>query len=91
MNAPGRIDPLEPLWAHVDAACLVAIKPSGLLSVPGRGDAGRDCLARRVQAHCPDALVVHRLDMATSGLMLFARGLLAQRTLSRAFADRQVL
>jgi len=79
-----------PEWAHLDADCLVAIKPSGLLSVPGRGEAHQDCLARRVQAHVPDALVVHRLDMATSGLMLFARGASAQRALSRAFAAREV-
>ena len=75
---------------HVDAACLVVVKPAGLLAVPGRGAAGRDCLAARVQAFCADALVVHRLDMATSGLMLFARGAFAQRQLSGAFARREV-
>ena len=76
--------------AHVDAHCLVAIKPSGLLSVPGRGEHGQDCLAARVQSAYPDALVVHRVDMSTSGLMLFARGADAQRSLSRAFAERAV-
>ena len=75
---------------HVDAHCIVAIKPSGLLSVPGRGEHGQDCLAMRVQAEFADALVVHRLDMSTSGLMLFARGATAQRTLSLAFAAREV-
>jgi len=75
---------------HVDDACIVADKPSGLLSVPGRGAHLQDCVATRVQALFGDALVVHRLDMATSGLMLFARGLAAQRTLSRAFAQREV-
>ena len=65
-------------------------KPSGLLAVPGRGEAGRDCLSERVRADYADALVVHRLDMATSGLMLFARGPDAQRTLSIAFAQREV-
>jgi tRNA pseudouridine32 synthase / 23S rRNA pseudouridine746 synthase len=79
-----------PELAHVDAACVVAVKPSGLLSVPGRGDAGRDCLAARVQAEFADALVVHRLDMSTSGLMLFARGAQAQRRLGDAFARREV-
>ena len=59
-------------------------------SVPGRGEAGRDCLAARVQARFADALVVHRLDMATSGLMLFARGAAMQRALSMAFAERRV-
>ena len=75
---------------HVDAHCIVAIKPSGLLAVPGRGVDGADCLAARVQAEFADALVVHRLDMSTSGLMLFARGAAAQRTLSIAFAARAV-
>lgn len=75
---------------HLDAACLVAVKPAGLLAVPGRGEHLQDCLAARVQAQYADALVVHRLDMATSGLMLFARGADAQRRLSRAFAPREV-
>jgi tRNA pseudouridine32 synthase/23S rRNA pseudouridine746 synthase len=75
---------------HVDDDCLVVDKPSGLLSVPGRGAHLQDCVATRVQAEFGDALVVHRLDMATSGLMLFARGAAAQRRLSRAFAQRDV-
>ena len=75
---------------HVDAHCIVAVKPSGLLSVPGRGAHGQDCLAARVQAEYGDALVVHRLDMSTSGLMLFARGAAAQRALSAEFAARAV-
>ena len=75
---------------HADDACIVVCKPAGLPSVPGRGEHLRDCLSARVQAQYPEALVVHRLDMATSGLMLFARGVDAQRRLSRAFAQRQV-
>jgi tRNA pseudouridine32 synthase/23S rRNA pseudouridine746 synthase len=76
--------------AHIDAHLIVAVKPSGLLSVPGRGEEGRDCLAARVQSMFDDALVVHRLDMATSGLMIFARGSTMQRVLSIAFAQREV-
>ncbi|TFY97593.1 RluA family pseudouridine synthase [Ramlibacter humi] len=75
---------------HEDAACVVADKPAGLLCVPGRGEDKQDCLAARVQSLFADALVVHRLDMATSGLCLFARGGEVQRRLSRAFAERQV-
>jgi tRNA pseudouridine32 synthase/23S rRNA pseudouridine746 synthase len=75
---------------HADAHCIVACKPSGLLAVPGRGEAGRDCLSERVRGEYADALIVHRLDMATSGLMLLARGADAQRTLSIAFARREV-
>jgi tRNA pseudouridine32 synthase/23S rRNA pseudouridine746 synthase len=58
--------------------------------VPGRGADKQDCLSLRVQAVWPDARVVHRLDQATSGLMLFARGAEVQRRLSRAFAARQI-
>ena len=77
-------------WVHVDATCIVVNKPSGLLSVPGRGEHLQDCMAARVQARYADALVVHRLDMATSGLLLFARGAPAQRQLSEGFAKREV-
>lgn len=75
---------------HADEDWLVLVKPAGLLSVPGLGEAGKDNLAARVQAHFADALIVHRLDMATSGLILFARGPEAQRRLSRAFEMREV-
>ena len=75
---------------HADDALLVFDKPAGLLSVPGRGPENADCLSARAQALWPDALMVHRLDMGTSGLLVMARGLKAQRTLSHAFAQRQV-
>lgn len=73
-----------------DPAIVVLNKPSGLLSVPGRGPDKQDCLSTRVQQIYPDALVVHRLDMATSGLIVMARGAAAQRTLNDAFAQRRV-
>lgn len=75
---------------HVDSRLIVIDKPSGLLAVPGRGPDKQDCAIHRLQQHYTDALVVHRLDMATSGLMVFARGAAMQRTLSIAFAQRQV-
>jgi tRNA pseudouridine32 synthase/23S rRNA pseudouridine746 synthase len=75
---------------YADDAMLVLDKPAGLLSVPGRGADKQDCLSARVQQLYPDALVVHRLDMATSGLMLMARGAAAQRALNQAFASRRV-
>jgi len=74
----------------VDDSLLVVNKPAGMLSVPGRSADLQDCMAARVQAEVPDALVVHRLDMATSGLLVFARGKAAQRRLSHAFAQREV-
>ena len=73
-----------------DDTLIVVNKPAGLLAVPGRGADKQDCLASRVQAEFPDALVVHRLDMATSGLLLFARGAEMQRRLSHLFREREV-
>ena len=75
---------------HLNDDLLVVDKPAGLLAVPGRGEDKQDCLSARVQSLYPDALVVHRLDMATSGLMLMARNPSAQRVLSLAFAERRV-
>jgi tRNA pseudouridine32 synthase/23S rRNA pseudouridine746 synthase len=73
-----------------DDTLIVADKPAGLLAVPGRGADKQDCLAARVQARYADAQIVHRLDMATSGLLVLGRGALAQRSLSIAFAQRRV-
>ncbi len=75
---------------HLDDELVVADKPAGLLCVPGRGADKADCLYARIQALIPDALVVHRLDMATSGLVVFGRGADVQRRLSIAFAERRV-
>ena len=75
---------------HADDHLLVLDKPAGLLCVPGRGEDKQDCLSARAQQHFPDALIVHRLDMATSGLLLMARGPAAQRDLSQQFALRQI-
>jgi len=75
---------------YCDKDLLVVDKPAGLLSVPGRGKDKQDCLATRVQADYPEALIVHRLDMATSGLMLMARDEHMQRQLSRLFEHRLV-
>ncbi len=66
-----------------DDSLLVLDKPAGLLAVPGAAKTKQDCLSARVQAAYPDALVVHRLDQATSGLMLMARGAAMQRALSQ--------
>ena len=74
----------------MDEHLLVLDKPAGLLAVPGRGEDKQDCLSARARALWPDALVVHRLDMATSGLFLMARSLHVQRVLGRAFAEREV-
>ena len=75
---------------YADAHLLVLNKPSGLLSVPGKGLDKQDCLSLRVQKIYPDALIVHRLDMATSGLMIMARGPGIQTALSKLFETRAI-
>lgn len=75
---------------HVDGALLVINKPSGLLSVPGRGEEKHDSLIARVQLEFPDALIVHRLDMETSGLLVLARSKEMHRRLSILFQNRKV-
>ncbi len=81
--------PVTPLQVlHQDDALLVVDKPSGLLSVPGKAEEHRDCLEHRVKASYPEALLVHRLDMDTSGIMIFARTKAAQRHLGLQFERR---
>lgn len=74
----------------MDEHLVVLEKPAGLLAVPGRGTDKQDCLSARAQRLWPDARVVHRLDMATSGLFVMARSLPVQRALGRAFEERAV-
>jgi len=82
MNVPALI--------HADEHLLVFDKPSGLLSVPGLGPDKQDCLSARVQARWPEALIVHRLDMATSGLIVMARSPEMQKRLSLLFEKRRM-
>lgn len=78
------------LVIYCDESLLIANKPAGLLAVPGRGADKQDCLSARLQQEFHDILIVHRLDMATSGLMVFARGIEMQRRLSQMFREREV-
>ncbi|MFT5651827.1 MAG: tRNA pseudouridine32 synthase/23S rRNA pseudouridine746 synthase [Yoonia sp.] len=80
-------DPLE--FLHDDHQVVLVNKPSGLLSVPGKGPLLTDCLLARVQAVYPQALLVHRLDRDTSGVMIFALTPHAQRHLGLQFEKRQ--
>ena len=73
---------------HDDHELLVFDKPAGLLSVPGKGEHLADCLLSRVQAAFPEALLVHRLDRDTSGVMIFGRTPHAQRHLGLQFEKR---
>ncbi|KRC14941.1 RluA family pseudouridine synthase [Acidovorax sp. Root217] len=88
--APADDSALPVQAVHEDADILVLRKPAGLLCVPGRGPDKQDCLSARAQQRWPGALIVHRLDQATSGLVLMARHIDAQRRLGLAFEQRQV-
>ena len=101
MIAPPPLSPPPPLAVHaapggaislihVDRSLIVALKPVRLLSVPGRGPDKQDCLITRLQVEFPDALIVHRLDFDTSGLLVLARGKKMQRALSLLFQERRV-
>ena len=80
----------SPPILFVDADLLIACKPPGLLSVPGRLPENQDNLTGRLQAIYPDALNVHRLDQVTSGLMVYARNKPTQAALSHQFAQRLI-
>ncbi len=75
---------------YADEALLVVNKPAGLLTVPGRGPEKQDCLIGRLLPHYPNARIVHRLDQATSGLVLIPLGYEPQKHLARQFEQRQV-
>lgn len=74
---------------YADDSLLMVNKPAGLLSVPGRAPEWKDCLISRLQSVYPDALIVHRLDCETSGVMVVARGAGIHRNLSRQFQERE--
>lgn len=87
----GPVDKLLDI-VHAGERYVVIDKPAGLLSVPGKGEHNQDCAARRVQEMFPRAtgpLVVHRLDMDTSGLLVFGLDADAQRELSMQFEQRK--
>lgn len=79
--------PKAPLsYCYVDNDLIIVEKPSGLLSVPGKTEP--DCLEARIRKDYPEALTIHRLDMATSGIMVFARNPNAQRHVGLQFEKR---
>jgi tRNA pseudouridine32 synthase/23S rRNA pseudouridine746 synthase len=78
---------------YQDASLVVVNKPGGLLSVPGRGPDKQDCIVNRLKAVIPECIEqpsVHRLDMATSGLMVLALTTEVHKHLCRQFQDRLV-
>lgn len=82
--------PMEALRIlHEDAHIIVVDKPAGLLSVPGKLAGRADCLVSRLQELYWDALLVHRLDCDTSGVIIFARTKTAQGFLGQEFEQRR--
>jgi len=81
---------MNPEIIYQDAFLVAVEKPSGMLSVPGRGPDKQDCVLTRLQKIFADIRIVHRLDCHTSGVMLLALGPAMQRELSRLFHDRLV-
>ena len=80
----------EPQILYQDDDILVVDKPSGLLSVPGRHPLNSDSLATRLQRTWPGAIIVHRLDMDTSGVMVVGLNKKAHARLSAQFQYRKV-
>lgn len=76
---------------YIDDDLIIVDKPAGLLSVPGKAEDNRDCLITRIQEKYPEAIIVHRLDMATSGLMILPRSKRAEKRISVQFQRRKVL
>lgn len=77
-------------WLLYEDDDLVVInKPSGLLSVPGKIPNRHACVADYLHQTHPEALIVHRLDMDTSGILLLARHKQSHRQLSIQFQQRQ--
>lgn len=74
---------------YVDRDIIIINKPSGLLSNPGIAKNTNDCALTRIQQRFNDAILVHRLDCATSGIMVFARNKKAESNLKTQFQDRK--
>ena len=80
--------PLEIIY--IDSSIIVLNKPAGLLTVPGRPEIHSDCLLTRLRREVFGALLVHRLDLDTSGLIIFARTSSSQVHLNKQFETRKV-
>lgn len=93
MALPEILPPYDIEIIYEDEELAVLIKPGGMLAVPGRGPEKQDCAVNRLRRQFPDIIsqpAVHRLDMFTSGLMVFAKTSATHRHLSMQFANRQV-
>lgn len=90
MNRPFTYSPPQTdlTYIYQDECFIIVDKPAGLLSVPGKSEP--DCLEARIRQNFPNALTIHRLDMATSGVMVFAQTPHAQRHLGLQFEKRVI-
>ena len=89
-SSPANQFHFHPSWIlYADSEIVIANKPSGLLSVPGRGPEKQECLVSHLQLLYPEIKIVHRLDMDTSGIMVLALNAKAHRNISRQFQDRE--
>jgi len=75
---------------YIDSDLIIINKPSGLLSVPGRGEDKKDCMISRITQEYPEALTVHRLDMETSGILIIARNEKSQSAMGKIFQSRNI-
>lgn len=91
MNATHAQSPgfLEQVLVHREQDFIIVNKPCGLLTVPGKGPELADCLIARLKDELPEVLLIHRLDRDTSGLLVFALNIAAQRHISKQFELRQ--
>ncbi|BCE02423.1 RluA family pseudouridine synthase [Marinicellulosiphila megalodicopiae] len=85
---PATSEPFELI--HADDDFVVVYKPTKLLTVPGRHPDNNDCLVSRVQKQFPTAVVVHRLDYDTSGLVILPLNKPALSNISKQFQARTV-
>lgn len=88
MPAEIEFNPEQPHVIYHDDDVVVVNKPADVLSVPGKGPDNQDCLVSRLHGQFPTIRVVHRLDFATSGVMVLALTAESHRELSKQFHDR---
>jgi len=90
LNRPFNYAPPQTNLTYIyqDESLIIVDKPAGLLSVPGKSEP--DCLEARIREDFPNALTIHRLDMATSGVMVFAQTPQAQRHVGLQFEKRMI-
>ena len=88
MNHAAPVNPVHIVYQ--DEHLIVANKPPGLLSVPGKGPENQHCLYNQILKLNPNARIAHRLDQGTSGMVIFPLSYLALRNLTQSFEDKKI-